>query len=199
MKFENKMKRLILNEKTGFRNITGGNVIILDEEYKPFYDTRIVNSKVWEFNLPRGVYYLQTGKIAKRVTPVEYTLEKLPPYTRNLRGNPETFPIIFGQNNYTASVFWDKERSPFKKCAIYLDNSMKEKTKPEMMFILYHECAHKYWNDSKEEEAACDAWAANKMLAEGYNPSQIDRSIIMTLSEHNGYRVDRMIDSLSNK
>jgi len=193
------MKRLILDRKTGFRNITGGNVIILDAEYKPFYDTRFVNSKVREFNLPKGVYYLDTGKIAKRITPVEYTLDILPKPTRNLKGDPETFPIIYGQNNYTASIFWDKERSPFNKCAIYLDNSMKAKTKPEMMFILYHECAHKYWNDSPAEEAACDSWAANKMLAEGYNPSQINKSMIMTLSENNGYRVERMIDAMENK
>lgn len=193
------MKRLIVKYKTGYRNITGGNVVILDEEYKPFYDTRLVNSKVWEFNLPPGIYYLQMGKISQRHSPVEYTLEKLPRFTRNLQGNPEQFPIIYGRNNYTASVFWDKERSPFGKCAIFLDNSMKEKTKPDLMFILYHECAHKYYDRSKEEEAACDAYAANRMLEEGYNPSQINKSIIMTLSEHNGYRVDRMLNSLSNK
>lgn len=197
MKYGKKPKRLIVRQKTGFRNLVGTHVVILDEEYKPFYDTRIVNNRVREFNLPPGIYYLQEGKITPRVAPLEYTLEPLPPFRRKLRHDPETFPIIYGNNEkHTASVFWDAERSPFGKRCIFLDASLREMSKPRRMFIIYHECAHRYYDCSSAEEAACDAYARNKMLEEGYNPSQIGEAMITTLSSNNDYRKDLMVNSL---
>jgi hypothetical protein len=195
MKLENRLKRITVNYKTGFRNSTGKRVVILDEQYEPFYDTANVANKVWEFNLPAGVYYIQEGKIVQRATPVEYTLETLPPRQRKL-ADPETFPVLYKKNDYTASIFWDAERSPYGKRCIVFDPSLQHKTLPEREFIYHHECGHRFWDKGEANENACDMYAKNKMLELGYNPSQIGMAMITTLSDNNMERKEKMIDSL---
>lgn len=195
MKLQNKMKCIILDGKAGFRNQTGGPVVILDEFQNPFYDTRVLNKKVWEFNLPSGVYYVQEGKFVRTPRAVEYQLEKLPPKERYIRSDPEQFPIIYTDNKYTASVYWDAERSPYGKSVIVFDKSMRAAPIPDFTFILYHEFAHRFY----ETERYCDMWASNRMLIEGFNPSQIGNAIVHTLSDNNMYRKDEMISSLQGK
>lgn len=199
MKLQNKMRYMSLDAKTGFRNVTGSRVQILDDEMKPFYDSSIVFSKVWEFNLPAGNYYIKEGKIRQRIKPIEYELPKLPPRERYLRSNPEAFPIIYAPNKFTCSVFWDAERSPYGKQVIVFDPSAQNLSLPELTFMLYHEFGHRYWGDGEINEAICDAYAKNRMLLEGFNPSQIGNAINHTLSDKNEYRKEILIDSLITK
>jgi hypothetical protein len=154
---------------------------------------------VWDFNLPKGEYFLEQGHIAQAVQPVEYKLATLPPRDRMLKNDPETFPVIYTDNKFTGSVYWDAERSPYGKCVIVFDKSLRNLPLPEQRFIYLHECGHRFWDTGDASERACDEYASNRMLEEGYNPSQIAAAIIRTLSDGNSHRKMRIINSLTNK
>lgn len=195
MKFQNKYKRLQLNYKAGFRNVTGKRVLILDSNYKEFYDSDKCQHKVWNFNLPAGTFYLAEGKLRQTMYPVEYALESLPIKEKHLRFDPEKFPVVYGENRFTGTVYWDPERSPYGKNVILFDKSMRYKSIPEQVFIYYHECGHRFWDN----ELACDIYASNRMLADGYNPSQIRLAIDNTLSDMQEHRKDFISQIMTNK
>jgi hypothetical protein len=180
-----KLPRLEVDGPTGFRNINRKRVIILDELGGVFYDTGELDNPVGEFNLPTGIYYVLTGKIAKMPEPVPHRLEPLPPPERFKRADPETFEVDFIENPFTGSVFWDVNR-------IYFDNSLRDVPLPTLVFVLYHEYAHRYY----KTEHYCDLYARNRMLMEGYNPSQIGISVIKTLSPRNYGRMLNVINTL---
>lgn len=179
-------QRIILRDKTGFRNINGNPIVIYDKRGVIFYDTRDLENIVWEFNLPAGEYYLERGKISEMMEPVQYELMPMPKPERNRRGDPTLFRIEFTENKYKCTVDWKARK-------IIFDNQFKNAPLPAVMFILYHEHAHKHY----ETEAICDRYAANKMLDAGYNPSQIGESVL-TLSDKNFPRKEYLINSLIN-
>jgi len=177
-------QRLVLKDKTGFRNINGTPVVILDSRGVIFYDTRVLEDIVWEFNLPAGEYYLERGKISEMAEPVQYDLMPMPKPERNRQGDPTLFKIQFANNPNKCTIDW-------KKRSITFDESMRDWPLPTMVFILYHEHAHKYY----ETEAICDRYAANKMLDAGYNQSQIGEAIL-SLSDKQYPRKEYLIESL---
>src|SRR5690606_28143664 len=132
------LPRIQTDDKTGFRNINGKPIVILDELGNIFYDTTELENIVWEFNLPPGNYYILQGKIAKTPTPVEYPIAPLPKPERDKRDNPEHFEVRFCENANTGTVFWDVKK-------IYLDNSLKDLPLPCLVFVLYHEYAHRFY------------------------------------------------------
>lgn len=178
-------------EKTGYRNITGNPVVILDERGKPFYDTRNLDRRVWEFNLPAGNYIVAAGKISQRVSPVVFGKMPLPPPERCKRGNPEHFEIVFAENPHKCTVDWLRRR-------ITYDNSFKDEELPVMVSIYFHECGHRYY----KTEEHCDAYAYNQMIECGYNPSQIGNSFNDVLSDRADGRkialVEKMVDAGTN-
>lgn len=178
-----KLKRISVSEKTGYRNINGKPIILLDENGEIFYDTSELENIVWNFNLPAGNYYVLRGKFTKTPNPVNFPLASLPPPERVKSGNPENFDVSFLENPFTGSVFWDSRK-------IYLDNSLKDLSLPALVFVLYHEYAHRYYIT----EEYCDIFASNKMLDEGYNPSQIGESVIKTLSAKNYPRMLNVVN-----
>lgn len=173
----NRLPRILVKKKTGYRNVTGGPVVLLDERGIPFYDTNEVDKKVWEFNLPHGLYYILSGKFREKPSPVEYPLPYLPPAERMKADNPENYDIKFTENPFTGSVFWDLK-------GIYLDNSLKDVSIPCLVFVLYHEYGHRYYST----EQLCDLYAKREMLREGYNPSQVNCGIDGTLSDNQLHR-----------
>lgn len=180
-----KLKRIEVREKSGFRNINGKPIILLDEIGGVFYDTTQLEKIVHDFNLPVGVYYVAQGKFTKKPAPVVYALSSLPPPERFMPGNPENFDLKFVENPHTGSVFWDARN-------IYLDNSLKDLPLPCLVFVLYHEYAHRYYNT----EEYCDLYARNRMIDDGYNPSQIGSGIIHTLSAKQFPRMLNVVNSL---
>lgn len=217
-----KLKQLDVKQKTGYRNITGNPVVLLDERGKIFYDTSELQNRVWEFNLPIGKYYVMLGKIKELPEPLnggthdDYKLKDLPKPTRRMDADPETFELIFAPNPFTATIAW-KER------VIVLDEKLKECSLPQLTFILRHEYAHRYYDAGfhpldeviakkkkngitqftadeakrlkyKEYiEMCCDMKARNDMLIEGFNPSQIGESILFTLPEQNNFGRHKLI------
>lgn len=181
-----KLPRILISDKTGFRNINGNPVVILDKRGVKFYDTRDTDHIVWEFNLPAGEYYLERGKISEMPEPVQYDLMPMPKPERNKNGDPSLFRIEFTNNPNKCSIDWKARK-------IYFDEQFRNAPLPAVMFMLYHEHGHKHY----VTEAICDRFAANKMLDSGYNPSQVGQSIL-TLSEKQYPRKEYLIDSLSN-
>lgn len=179
------MYQLKVLDKTGFRNINGNPVVILDERGKPFYDTRNLEHRVWEFNLPPGNYIIAAGKISERVSPVTFAKMPLPTPERSKRANPEHFEIIFEDNPNKCTVDWMTRK-------IIYDNSFRDAELPAIVLIYFHECGHRYY----KTEEHCDAFAYNRMIDQGYNPSQIGISFINTLSERADDRKIAMVEGM---
>lgn len=179
------MRFLSVKEKTGFRNVAGGPIVIYDPRGILFYDSTPLG-KVRAFNLPAGDYYIAKGKIAPMIHPLAYENEHKPmPRIQRVKDDPSHFEISFTDNPMTGSVLWGKKQ-------IILDESLKDLPLPFIVFILYHEYGHQFYKN----EAACDRYAANAMLDAGYNPEQIGEAIAYTLSQNNTPRKEKMINAL---
>ena len=74
---------------------------------------------------------------------------------------------------------------------IYADHSLKALPAFALVFILFHEIGHYYYQD----EAQCDAFAARMMHQRGYNPSQIHLAARMTLSHHSEGRKRKNLET----
>lgn len=179
------MKYLRLENKSGFKNTGNAPIVILDEFHRPFYDSTILDTRVDEFNLPAGEYYVLSGRFQQMAAPKEYKLSPLPRIQRKMH-DPENFKINYLDNPHTASIYWDDN-------TIILDKSLRSLTMPELVYILYHEYGHRFYTN----EEACDTYAMNRMLREGYNPEQIGESILNTLSDNNLHRKHVLIDKLA--
>lgn len=171
------MHRLKVFTKTGFRvKDIYTPIVIRDLRGVIFYNTNSLVPKVKNFNLPEGEYLVDSGYFTAMETPVNYPLYKLPPFERN-RKKPLDFQIKFSSNPNKCTVYWHKK-------IILFDNSIKELSKPQLDFILFHEYAHARF----KTEVYCDLMAANYMLVKGYNPSQIRVVPIKTLSDKQAKR-----------
>lgn len=190
--------KLSLNQKTGFKNnLPNVPVMILDTRGIPFYDTSLLDDFVNEFNMPPGEYIVQNGNISQMNEPVDYShlMLPLPPPCRR-KINPENFDIIVADNPYKCSVDWKNKQLIF-------DHSLVNESLPKLRRIYEHEMAHRYYGTKKNNielikyyEACCDRYSHNKMLEDGYNPSQIGFSMIDSLSSYNKWREDLLIDDM---
>lgn len=180
-----KMPVLLVKGKTGFRNVSGQPILILDERGERFYDTRQLLKRVQMFNLPEGTYYVALGDIARMSRPVNYELTPLPEKERHMFGSFENFDVHFVNNPATGTVV------PAANEKFY-DHALKELPLPYAMFIDEHENGHKYYIT----ESYCDQYAVNKMLERGYNPSQISEAIVLTLSPDKAARKEIIVESL---
>lgn len=183
--------RIALNKKTGFRIIDRSKPVnIRDERGLLFYTTEPLLPRVEMFNLPAGTYEIDGG-IRIMDKPVKYNAIPLPPVERN-HPNPIGFDITFGDNPHKCTI-------NFAKRLIFFDNSFKEKTLPEIYFVLYHEYAHQYYKTEKY----ADILASNYMLVKGFNPSQIARAHITSLScrqlHRKKFNVEQLITANGNK
>jgi hypothetical protein len=181
------MYTVILDQKTGFR-IRDVNcpVIVRDFRGVLFYTTEPLVPRVKEFNLPQGKYLID-GPVSRMEKPVKYNLLSLPNPERKM-SDPFDFEVLFGSNPHKCTI-------DFKKGTIFFDNIFKEKPLPEVYFILYHEFAHQYFKTEKYT----DALASNYMLIKGFNPSQIGRAHVNSLSsrqiERKEYNINKIIEA----
>jgi hypothetical protein len=182
-----KMPVLTVKGRTGFRNVSGNPILILDERGERFYDTRQLLKRVQMFNLPEGKYYVAQGDIARMGKPIDYELTPMPEKERNLSGDFSNFNLNFVNNPATGTVV------PAAKEKFY-DHALKDLPLPYSMFIDAHENGHKFYVTEKY----CDRYAANKLLERGYNPSQIAEAIIMTLSPDKAARKEEIVRALLN-
>lgn len=165
-------------------------LIIKDERGILFYSNEGFNRPIKQINLPPfHKLYLEKGTLGKLKHPISY--KKIPNRRpiRKLKKNPENFKVIYSENPHKCTVDWSREMMIF-------DKSFLEKSIPENVWILFHEYGHRYFNRTTEDEMSCDIFAANKMLEVGYNPEQIGRAILGTISNRNIERKRNLILNL---
>lgn len=168
------MRELRITDKTGFK-IRDPNVPVIIRDFRGilFYTTEPSIPNIETFNMPfLGVkYFVESGSFQPLSQPVEYELLALPKTAERELNPPFGFDIVFGNNPNKCTI-------SFKNKIIFFDNAFKEKTLPEIYFVLFHEFAHQYFHT----EDLTDTLAANYMLKKGFNPEQIGRAQITSLS-----------------
>ncbi len=153
------------------------SVVILDKDMKPFFVHPNVKGV---FNLPKGTYY--TENELKRCRPRKYYVRTLPKRERKNKIKP--FKFVIQESNPNKCQI-DRHRG-----IIYVDiNFWNNLTIPEKHFVLSHEKGHYMY----ATETYCDLYALKEMIKAGFNPSQVAKSILYTLSDKNVARRKKMI------
>ena len=181
------MRELILHKKTGFR-IRDMNkpVIIRDFRGKLFYETESRLPRVQVFNLPPGKYYVDAGSFYELPKPNDFELPRLPKRERHNKPFPSHFKFRFAPNPNKCTIFWGRKE-------IICDPSLKNASLPILYFILFHEFAHSKYGTEKY----ADLGAAYMMLKRGFNPTQIMRAPILSLSKRQRLRKNYLKDKLT--
>lgn len=179
------MEKLTVNKKTGFRVIDPYEpIIIRDSRGILFYSTEDMTPRVEYFNLPEGEFWVESGWFEQAKKPREYTLATLPPIERDY-GDMSDFKISYEPNESKCTVYWDLKE-------IVFDTSFQERPIPEVMFILFHEFGHRYF----ETEEFADLYASNQLKLLGYNPTQIALAQVGSLSERQTKRKEYLVNTL---
>lgn len=169
-----------VDKKTGFKAYT--DVEILTPDNKLFYYNKYTG-KVLYFNLPAGIYSTK-NPIYKLFFPVRFPMVKVPKREQfNLKA-PQTWKVKFKDVPQKAVVNYFKGE-------IILDYQFENASRPVKEYIFAHERGHQYYKN----EPGADAYAANYMLKQGYNPRQIIAAQYATLSERSE---DRKRQLMSN-
>ena len=178
------MRGFFVNKKTGFKNLTPDRpVIIRDFRGKLFYSTEGLK-QVKKFNLPEGQYLLEKGNIKPLRFPVKFKLTKLPKPERRFPF-PNNFVIFFDNNPNKCTIKWQKKQ-------IVYDDALRQATLPVLIFMLYHEHGHSLYHTEKY----ADAYSRNMMIKRGYNPSQIGKAPLFSLSSAQYQRKKLIVNSL---
>lgn len=181
------MKDLILEHKTGF--LTSLPFNILDDKGNIFYDSEFTDhinkGKTLKFNLPGGIYKYN-GSFIKLDFPVDQINIILPPKERTINGSQKKYKIIWGENPNKCTIFYSPGVILFDKS--YINSPL---------FIRYgfyfHELGHHFY----KTEWKADLYATKKMLDYGFNPSQIGRVGLMTLSDSSFDRKEKIVKILT--
>ena len=182
------MRQLLLNKKTGFKILNPNKaVIIRDFRNKLFYETESRLPTVKYFNLPPGKYYVDAGQIRVLTRPIKYRLPQLPERERFNKPFPFNFSFHFSPNPNKCTIFWNRKQ-------IVCDPQYKNAPLPVLYFMLFHEFAHSKYGTEK----FADLGAARMMLQKGFNPSQIMRAPIDTLSKKQLLRKNFIVNKVNN-
>lgn len=180
------MKKLVLEQKTGFA--TSLPFEIYDNRGILFYDNtfveKIQRGEILKFNLPAGEYQLN-GSLIRLDEPVKTKTIILPPKERNIN-NGKRYRIEFGDNPNKCSIFYDEGLILFDKQYINAPLYIK-------YGIYFHELGHHFY----KTEWKADLYATKKMLEYGFNPSQIGRVGLMTLSSNSFDRKQKTVNTLT--
>lgn len=166
------MRDLILEQKTGFASRMPFN--IYDTRGNVFYSDTFCNTikegRVLKFNMPAGNYKYD-GNFIKLDQPVSTMNITLPTPERNMSNKMKRYNIIFGDNPNKCTIYYDDG-------IILFDSSFLDKPLYVKYGIYYHELGHHFYTT----EWKADLYATKKMLDKGFNPSQIGRVGLFTLS-----------------
>jgi len=179
------MNNLILEEKTGFSTIMPFDIYETSGQlfYSSDFTTHIEEGRRLEFNLPAGEYKYN-GSFIKLDSAVPTTSIILPLPERNI--TKKRYNIKFGENKNKCTIFYDQG-------LILFDNSFKDKPLYVKYCIYYHELGH-HWYSS---EYKADLYSAKKLLDKGFNPSQIGKAVLDSLSEKSFNRKMKIVNVLT--
>lgn len=131
------------------------------------------------FNLPAGIYTIQGG-CERLVAPVRFEPKRIR-RKPDVKGKPANITITIKPTPFKAFII------P-KLGSIVIDPSIVKQGQIVYDWVLSHELGHlKHSKPRKGEtiqkvEKAADAYAFNRMLLLGYNPSQISIAILTSLN-----------------
>lgn len=162
---------------TGFKRLTS-EVVIKDNFGRLFY-YRGKNAKndFPYFNLPKGEYFIEKGKIEKAGSPVIFITPELPKAERIIPLPYKGIKVIKKDIPDKARV----SRYEDERKAVMIFSPVFFQSKPFLAFAIGHEFGHYRY----KTESYCDLFAAAQMLRNGYNPSQIYIGCHLTLSRSN--------------
>lgn len=180
------MRQLNIDDKMGFRStmpftIYDPNNIVF---YSSEFTNKIASGKPLEFNLMAGNWSYD-GSFIKLDAPVPVKNIPLPLKERNL--NRKRYEIVFGDNPNKCTIFYDDG-------VILFDSSFKNKPLYVKYLIYFHELGH-HWYIT---ESKADLYSAKKLLELGFNPSQIQRGILESLSSKSEERQMKIVYTLTN-
>jgi hypothetical protein len=157
-----------VTKKSGFRAI--GKVCIYCDG-SIFYGLRKEGEIL--FNLPIGEY---TSEWNIEPLPVAVKV-KMPTRRKRERFNlkvPSKVKVQFGENPNKATITLEKGE-------ILIDTSFKHMSELVKKFIMYHEIGHYFY----KTEEFCDEYAQERLLADGYNLSQVYQATTKSLNPAN--------------
>lgn len=180
------MRDLILEKKAGFMTSLPFNIV--DNRGIEFYTSdftdHIKEGKTLKFNLPAGIYKYD-GSFVKLWSTVPVNFIMLPPRERNIE--QKTYKIEFNNNPNKCTIF-------YKLGVIVFDYSFMNEPLYVKYSIYFHELGHHYY----KTEYKADFYACKKMLDFGFNPSQIGRTALDTLSNKSFGRKVEIVKLLTN-
>ena len=184
------MRSLVIKNKIGF--LTRLPFEIFDRYGNLFYSNEFTEAgkklpakgrgTCYRFNLPAGDYKYN-GVFYKLHKPLKYPLIKIPKPERKYPF--KRYKIVFKDNPNKCSIYYNVG-------LIIFDTQFKNAPVYQIYDIYYHELGHHFYRT----EAFADTYASNKMLSIGFNPSQIGRASIETLSESQNYRKQIKVNTL---
>lgn len=181
------MQTLSLQYKTGF--LTSLPFKIWDMAGNEFYTSDFTNhiteGRTLRFNMPFGEY-TYFGSFVKLDSPVNIADIILPPKERKLNGAGKKYKIVFGDNPNKCTIF-------YAPGVILFDRSFLNSPLFVRYGIYFHELGHHFY----KTEWKADLYATKKMLEYGFNPSQIGRVGLESLSNNSFDRKERMIRVLT--
>lgn len=181
------MRDLKLNGKTGF--LTSVPFVVYDVKGNVFYASdftdHIAKGETLRFNLPYGEYRYD-GAFVKLDSPVAIANIMLPPRERSLNGAGKNYKIMFGDNPNKCTIF-------YAPGVILFDNQYLNAPLYVKYGIYFHELGHHFY----KTEWKADLYATKKMLDYGFNPSQIGRVGLMTLSNNSFDRKEKIVKILT--
>jgi hypothetical protein len=179
------MKDLILEEKTGF--LSTMPFTIYEQNGTIFYSSdfteNISEGRKLEFNLPLGIYKYD-GNFVKLAEPIKMINFPLPPKERHI--GSKRYKITFGDNPNKCTIFYDTG-------IILFDNSFLSKPLYNRYGVYFHELGHHWYKTEKK----ADLFAVKKMLEYGFNPSQIGRVFLESLSDKSFDRQKQVVDLIT--
>jgi hypothetical protein len=167
------MKKIHVSEVRGFR-CKDKTIQIFDDKKKPFYLRLNPNAETCYFNLPIGTYFTKNN--IKNNSVVAYDIPNLPK-PEKLFPIPKKFFIVVTKNPNKCTVYMRSGKIDFDR------DFLKSLNKPTITFIFLHEFAHYLYSDyGNDSEKKCDTYATIKMLEKGYNPNQILKASLNSLT-----------------
>lgn len=174
------MELINISEITGFES-NDLFIEVLDFAGREFYYFENPNGNRITFNLPPGEYFF-TCNAKKLVRALRYVCPELPKPEKKIKVKElKDEDIMFGENIRKAS--FDN-----KAGKMFMDNSFKDKTIPQIRLVMGHELGHNYYYT----ESLCDIYSAKTMLDAGFNPSQCYYANAFCLSDSNGKRKEAL-------
>jgi len=160
----------------------GESIKVYDERNILFYDSDWASRFKGLFFLPKGIYFCE-NELSRSRAKLKRPKIIMPRRERNLNHNWKDFNIEFGNNPNKCSIYHNKK-------LILFDKSFENRPMYQLAFMIYHEKGHNYYSTEK----FADMYAVRQMLNIGYNPSQIVRAPLVTLSDKSNDRKNYILN-----